>query len=94
VLAFISALLLAFAITGRAFSPGSAWFGDATYWGGYGFLLLCFAVLLAFYYTRAARKVVSRPDSYFNQNKMAAFWFLGTGMLTGILGLYLVPGLR
>ena len=76
VLAFISALLLAFATTGRAFSPGSAWFGDATYWGGYGFLLLCFAVLLAFYYTRAARKVVSKPDSYFKQTNRGAFWFL------------------
>jgi hypothetical protein len=77
VLAFISALLLAFAITGRAFSPGSAWFGDATYWGGYGFLLLCFAVLLAFYYTRAARKVVSRPDSYFKLANRAAFLVSG-----------------
>jgi hypothetical protein len=75
VLAFISALLLAFATTGRAFSPGSAWFGDATYWGGYGFLLLCFAVLLAFYYTRAARKVVSRPDSYFSQKNGRFFGF-------------------
>jgi Protein of unknown function (DUF3611) len=86
VLAFVSALLLAFATTGRAFSPGSVWFGDSTYWSGYGCLLLCFAVLLAFYYTRAARKVVSRPDSYFNKKNRAAFWFLGTGMLTGILG--------
>jgi hypothetical protein len=75
VLAFISALLLAFATTGRAFSPGSAWFGDATYWGNYGFLLLCFAVLLAFYYTRAARKVVSKPDSYFKQTNGAPFGF-------------------
>lgn len=86
VLVFVRALLLAFATTGRAFSPGSAWFGDATYWSGYGCLLLCFAVLLAFYYTRAARKVLSRPDFYFNQKNRAAFWFLGTGMLTGILG--------
>jgi Protein of unknown function (DUF3611) len=88
VLAFISALLLAFAPTGRAFSPGSAWFGDALYCAGYGFMLSCFAVLLAFCYTRAARKVVSRPDSFFNQENMAAFWFLGTGMLTGLLGVF------
>ncbi|MGH6858574.1 MAG: DUF3611 family protein [Methylocella sp.] len=86
VLAFISALLLAFGASGRAFSPSSAGFGDAIYWGGYGLLLSCFAVLWAFYYTRAARKVVSRPESYLNQKNRAAFWFLGTGMLTGLLG--------
>ncbi|MGB6175028.1 MAG: DUF3611 family protein [Methylocella sp.] len=86
VLAFVSALLLAFSASGHAFSPGPAGFSDGIYWGGYGFLLLCFAVLFAFYYTRAARKVASRPDSYFNPKKRAAFWFLGTGMLTSILG--------
>ncbi|MGH6812057.1 MAG: DUF3611 family protein, partial [Methylocella sp.] len=86
VLAFISALLLAFAASGRAFNPGQAGFSDAISWGSFGLLLLCFAVLLAFCYTRAARKVVARPESYFNQKNRAAFWFLSTGMLTGILG--------
>ncbi|MGH6795122.1 MAG: DUF3611 family protein [Methylocella sp.] len=86
VFAFISALLLAFAASGRAYNPSPAGFGDAIYWGGYGLLLLCFAVLLAFYYTRAARNVVSRPESYFIQKSRTAFWFLGTGKLTGILG--------
>ncbi|MGA7386194.1 MAG: DUF3611 family protein [Methylocella sp.] len=89
VLSFISALLLAFATTGRAFSPGTAWFGDALYWAGYGFLLSCFAVLLAFFYTRAARKVVLRPDSYFSPENRVAFWFLGTGVLTGLLGVFI-----
>jgi uncharacterized protein DUF3611 len=89
VLAVISALLLAFAATGRALNPGTAWFGSAFDWGGYGFLLLCFAVLIDFYYTRASHKVVSRPDFYFNQKNRGAFWFLGTGMLTGLLGVFI-----
>ena len=89
VLALISALLLAFAMTGRAFNPGTAWFGGALYCAGCGFLLSCFAVVLAFCYTRAARKVVSRPDSYFNQENKAAFWLLGAGMLTGLLGVFI-----
>ncbi|MGH6836137.1 MAG: DUF3611 family protein [Methylocella sp.] len=89
VLAYISALLLAFATTGRAYNPGSEWFGDALYLASYGFLLSCFAVVLAFCYTRAARKVVSRPDSYFNQENKAAFWLLGTGVLTGLLGVFI-----
>ncbi|MGH6837910.1 MAG: DUF3611 family protein [Methylocella sp.] len=89
VLAFISALLLAFAATGRAFNPGTAWFGDALYWAGCGFLLSCFAVVLAFCYTRGGRKVISRPDSYLNQEKRAAFWLLGAGMLTGLLGVFI-----
>lgn len=52
-------------------------------------MLSCFAVLLTFYYTRAARKVVSRPDSYFNQKTRSAFWFLGTGILTGLFGVFI-----
>jgi cytochrome b561 len=87
VLAFVSALLLAIATTGHAFSPGSSWFGDALYFAYFGFVLSCFTVLLAFYYTRAARTIVSRPESYFKQENMAAFWFLGTGMLIGLLGI-------
>jgi hypothetical protein len=47
---------LAFATSGRAFSPGSVGFGDAIYWGSNAFFLLCFAVLLALYYTRAAKR--------------------------------------
>lgn len=89
VLAFISALLLAFAATGRELNPGSAWFASAFSWGSYGLLLLCFAVLLAFYYTRASRKVVSRLGFYFNQKSRAAFWFLGAGMLAGLLGVFI-----
>jgi cytochrome b561 len=89
VLAVISALLLAFAATGRELNPGSGWIGSAFDWGVYGFLLLCFAVLMDFYYTRASHKVVSRPDFYFNQKNSAAFWFLGTGMLTGLLGVFI-----
>ncbi|MGH6845863.1 MAG: DUF3611 family protein [Methylocella sp.] len=88
-LAFIAALLLAVAATGRALNPGSPWFGVTIYCGGYGFVLSCFAVLLSFYYTRAARKVVLRPDSYFNPKNSTAFWFLGTGMLTSLLGVFI-----
>jgi hypothetical protein len=86
-LAFISGLLLIFANSGRTFSPTVIALGDGMYWAIYGFSLLCFAVLLAFYYTRAARKVVLKPDSYLNPKKRVAFWFLGTGVLTGLLGI-------
>jgi cytochrome b561 len=89
ILAFICALLLAFAATGRAFNPGSAWFSNALYWAGYAFLLLCIAVVLAFCCTRAAQKIILRPDFYLNQENRAAFWFLGTGMLTGLLGVFI-----
>jgi len=76
VLAFVSGLLLAFTTSGHAFSPNPAGFGEPIYWGGYGFLLLCFAVVWAFFYVRAARKVVLRPDSYTNQKKGPLFGFL------------------
>lgn len=84
--ALSSALLLAFATSGRVFSPSSSAFGDAIYWSGYGFLLLCIAVVLAFYYTRAARKVLSKPESYLRPKNRAAFWFLWMGLFVGSLG--------
>lgn len=87
VFALISALLLAFATSGRTFSPGSTGFGDGIYLAGYAFLLLCFAVLLAFYYTRLAKMVASKPDSYLSQKNKAAFWLLGAGVLIGLLGI-------
>ena len=89
VFAFLSALLLAFATSGRAFSPGSVGFSDGIYWGGWGFLLLCFTALLAFYYTRAAKKIILRPDSYFTRKLRTAFWFLRMGILIGFLGVFI-----
>jgi hypothetical protein len=88
-LAFISGLLLIFANSGRAFSPSATGAGDGMYWASYGFFLLCLAVFLAFYYTREAGKILSRPDSYLNPRKKAAFWFLGTGMFTGLVGIFI-----
>jgi cytochrome b561 len=65
VLALICGVLLEFATSGRAFSPAAAGgFGDAIYWGVVGFLLLWLAIPLAFYWTRAARKILARPDDY------------------------------
>ena len=87
VLALVSGLLLAFSTSGRAFSPGSTGIGDGMYWAVRGFFLLCFAVLLAFYYTRAAARVVAAPEVYFDAEKRLAFWFLGLGMLIGLLGI-------
>jgi cytochrome b561 len=87
VLALLTGLLLEFATSGRAFSPSAAGgFGDALYWGIDGFLLLILAVLLALYYPRAARKLVSRPEYYLSRSLKSAFWFLGAGMLTAISG--------
>jgi hypothetical protein len=86
-LAVISAPLLAFATSGRAFSPGSVGFGDANYWGGDAFYLLCFAVLLALYYT-SRQKGRAKAGFLFQQNR-AAFWFLGLGMFSGLLGIFL-----
>jgi len=88
-LAFISGLLLVFATSGRAFNPASTGVGDGMYWAVHGFFLLCLAILLAFYYTRAAGKVVSTPDSYFNPKRKVGFWFLGTGMFIGLLGIFI-----
>ncbi|HET6374941.1 MAG TPA: DUF3611 family protein [Methylocella sp.] len=88
-LALICGVLLEFATSGRAFSPSSTrGFGDAIYWGIYGFALLWLAIALAFYYSRAARKLVARPASYLSLGKAGflSFWFVFAGMLAGLLG--------
>lgn len=87
VVALVSGLLLVFSTSGRAFSPGSSDIGDGMYWAVHGFFLLCLAVLLAFYYTWAAARVVAAPQVYFDAEKRLAFWFLGVGMLIGLLGI-------
>lgn len=86
VFVLFTALLLEFATSGRAFSPGSAGFGDPIYWGIDGFILLLAAVLLAFYYTRAARHIAAKPDVYLSKRGVFVFWFLMAGLLTGFLG--------
>ncbi len=86
VFAVFTALLLEFATSGRAFSPGASGFGDAIYWGADGFLLLLLAVFLAFYYTRAARKIGLKPDSYLSKRGLITFWFLLAGLFTSLLG--------
>jgi len=85
--AIVTALLLEFATSGRAFSPSVAGFGDAIYWGIDGFLLLLLAVCVAFYYTRAACHIRSAPRSYFSKTSVRAFWFLLAGLLLGLLGI-------
>ncbi|WP_026606621.1 DUF3611 family protein [Methylocapsa acidiphila] len=87
VLAFVSGLLLAVATSGRAFSPGVASFGDAIYWAGDAFVLLCFAIFLDLYYIRAAKKISQKPNSFFHKNYKIAFWFLVAGMFIGLAGI-------
>lgn len=80
-----SAVLLQFSTSGRAISPSASGYGDAIYWSLYGFLLLCAADALAFFYTRAANGIVMRPD-YLSGARMTAFWFLTAGLLIGLAG--------
>ena len=90
VLALICGVLLELATSGRAFSPATAGgFGDAIYWGVVGFLLLWLAIPLAFYCTRAARKILARPDYYLNKIGVTSFWFLVASLFIGFLGVFI-----
>jgi cytochrome b561 len=85
----IAALLLSFATSGRAFSPGVRGFTDAIYWSGYAFMLLCLAIVLAFYYTRAARRILAKPIAYLQPENKFGNWFLWLGLTTNTLGVLL-----
>jgi cytochrome b561 len=86
VIALISGLLLEFITSGNASNPDTVGSGNGIYWAIDGFVLLWPAIILSFSYTRAARKIVSKPDSYLTKTVMTAFWFLVAGMLIGCLG--------
>lgn len=86
-LAFVSGLLLVFATSGRTFSPSATGLADGMLWAVYAFMIVWLTILLAFLYTRAARKISSAPDAYIDPERKLAFWFLGFGIFAGILGL-------
>ncbi|HTV31870.1 MAG TPA: DUF3611 family protein [Methylocella sp.] len=85
-LAFITAPLLAIGASGHTISPGSVGFGE-TDWGIIGLGLLLIGATLAFYFKRAAKKIVANEAHYIGvESSGAALWFLGAGTFTGILG--------
>lgn len=88
VLGLIIALLLAFAYSGKMFSPSKTGFGDAIYWGLVGFVLLCPSIVLAVVYARASAKVVASPANFLHHERRIAFWFLWTGLTISQLGIF------
>jgi len=89
VLAFLSALLLQFATSGRALSAVTAGFGDAIYWSGCALALLFLTCALAYHYTRRARKIALAPERYLSGKSGSGLWFLHAGMTLGFLGVFL-----
>ena len=89
VLAFLSALLLQFATSGRALSAAQAGIGDAIYWSGCALALLFLTCALAYHYTRRARKIALAPERYLGGKRGSGLWFLHAGMTLGFLGVFL-----
>ena len=86
-LAIATGLLLSMAISGGTSSLDGASIGNSKIWAGNGFYLLCVGVIIAFYYTKAAVNIALKPDFYFDPKHKVVFWFLGLGMLVGLLGI-------
>ena len=89
VLAFLSALLLQFATSGRALSAVQAGIGDAIYWSGCALALLFVTCALAYHYTRRASKIALAPERYLGGKRGSGLWFLHAGMTLGFLGVFL-----
>lgn len=86
-LAFVSGLLLIFATSGQTFSPGANGLGDGMFWAHYAFIMILLTLPIAFYYTRAAGKITSTPQTYIDPERKMVFWFIGLGIFAGSLGL-------
>jgi hypothetical protein len=89
VFAFLSALLLQFATSGRALSAVTLGFGDAIYWSGVALALLLVTCALAFLYTRQAKKLEQAPERYLARKTNSSFWFLRAGTGLSVVGVLL-----
>ena len=89
VIAFLSALLLQFATSGRALSAAKAGIGDALYWSGCALVLLVLTCALGYHYTRRARKIALAPERYLGGKRGSGLWFLNAGITFGFLGVFL-----
>ncbi|MGA8169280.1 MAG: DUF3611 family protein [Methylocystis sp.] len=89
VFAFISALLLQFAISGRALGVVTGAFGDAIYWSGGALGLLLLTCALAFHYTGRAKKLEQAPERYLGEGGDSGFWFLSAGAMLSLIGVLL-----
>jgi cytochrome b561 len=89
VFAFLSALLLQFAASGRALGAVSPAFGDGIYWSGCALGLLLLTCALAFYYTRRAKELGQAPERYLSQYAGSSFWFLSAGATLSLTGVIL-----
>lgn len=89
VFAFLSALLLQFATSGRALSAVSAGMGDAIYWASGALALLLVTCALGVHYARAAKKLCAAPPRFLERRNRSGFWFLSAGVLLGFLGIAL-----
>ena len=89
VFAFLSALLLQFATSGRALSAVTLGFGDAIYWSGCALALLLLTCALAFYYTRRAKRLSLAPERYLSKQPLSGLWFLSAGTTLGLAGVLL-----
>ncbi len=59
------------------------------FWAHYAFIMILLTLPIAFYYTRAAKKIASTPNTYINPERKMSFWILGLGIIAGSLGLLL-----
>ncbi|MGB8699971.1 MAG: DUF3611 family protein, partial [Thermosynechococcaceae cyanobacterium] len=90
VLAFLAAIALLFAISGRAFSQDAASGGGfAIFWGICGIMLLVLGILFSFWYIRIAKGLMHEPGATLHPRKSGAIRLLRLGILIGFVGILL-----
>lgn len=83
----VSGLLLGFGFVGHSVSPDGGGLGEAIYWASAGQALLVVTVIFAHQYMKTAGRISRNPERYLPHDRRMAFWFVGIGGFTSILGL-------
>lgn len=90
VMAFLAAIALLFAISGRAFSSdASSGTGIAIFWAICGIVLLVVGILFDIRYIRIAKGLMHEPGATLHPRKAGAIRLLRLGALIGFIGMLL-----
>lgn len=89
VMAFLAAIVLLLAVSGRAFSPDASGIGLAIFWAVFGLALLVAGILFDVRYIRISKGLMHEPGALLHPREKGAMRLLRLGILIGFIGILL-----